>query len=860
MFTVFLGLVIVLGATEMLTKTLSNGMQVVVKKNTSNEAVAIYCFVKTGSLHEGKLLGSGLSHYVEHVVSSGTTTKRTEKEFMEIASRTGAVANAGTTYGSTSYNFLTNRENFSTGLQVIAEQMQFCVFDSTEVAREQQVIAKEIVRGFTSPFSKINLKYWETAYSQSNYRYPIIGLSDLFLRLQRQDLIDYYNRRYVPNNMVLVVAGNIDVDAALEEVEKAFSGFDRRPLEPILMPAQPVVLGTSEYLEEFEVLMPRVFINQTIPAPDLKDVYALNVVGDILINNDTAPMQKLFYEEQQLVNYFVSFTGVDMEINSGVLRIWLEAKDTSRVNDIVDTFYREMSKYQKGYFTQKQIDAAVHKFEAEILLKSRGASEECIYIGDSMVHYGVPDRDKIRMTYLKSLKPADLNRVVQKYYNPLNKFTFYALPQGQTAMLKSDSKASVAADAMTKTDLGKGLVLLHKQSTQYPIVNVTLSIPFSLYYGTEFDNGFTTFMLELLMKGSKKYSKDQITDWFEERSTQVNIREGSDAITFDFKCLVSDLDQMQKILIDAIQNPLFSDKDIDLLKTVYASYIKRISSDPGTIHNDYRKLSVYNSKRDQMSTSGKMALIQNITRKDVVDAFNKYIRAESMMVAIVGDLDQLQAAEVSSKFYNAFKRQGIDGTISLPQLAIKGKTYRQEYNFEAANIDIMMQGLTTTDPDYNTMLVIEALLNFGGKRLHEATRGKRDLVYASWFYNAANRRNGFCGISSQTSLEKMDKLQIVLEAELDRLINEPVSQKELTEAIAAQIKVIQNVINEDNAGTMAIAHERQGLGYDYPTVGIENLKKVTPADIQRVAKKYFSTRDVIISVPSSDVKRMVEQE
>ncbi|PKN77752.1 MAG: hypothetical protein CVU48_10585, partial [Candidatus Cloacimonetes bacterium HGW-Cloacimonetes-1] len=66
--------------------------------------------------------------------------------------------------------------------------------------------------------------------------------------------------------------------------------------------------------------------------------------------------------------------------------------------------------------------------------------------------------------------------------------------------------------------------------------------------------------------------------------------------------------------------------------------------------------------------------------------------------------------------------------------------------------------------------------------------------------------------------------------------------------------------NEDNAGTMAIAHERQGLGYDYPTVGIENLKKVTPADIQRVAKKYFSTRDVIISVPSSDVKRMVEQE
>ena len=76
---ILLGLALTLVAQEMLTKTLPNGMQVVVKKNTSNTSVGFFCFVKTGSIHEDEYLGKGLSHYLEHIVSGGSTKNHSEQ-------------------------------------------------------------------------------------------------------------------------------------------------------------------------------------------------------------------------------------------------------------------------------------------------------------------------------------------------------------------------------------------------------------------------------------------------------------------------------------------------------------------------------------------------------------------------------------------------------------------------------------------------------------------------------------------------------------------------------------------------------------------------------------------------------------
>ena len=150
-----LTIITIISAQELIHKTLPNGMEVVVKENKSNESVGFFCFVKSGSINEGKYLGAGISHYLEHVVSSGSTTHRTEEEYNKKAQEIGALVNAYTTPEMTVFHIIADKQNQDEAFAMLSEQMQFCIFDSTEVAREKGVILKEIVMRSTPTSSQI---------------------------------------------------------------------------------------------------------------------------------------------------------------------------------------------------------------------------------------------------------------------------------------------------------------------------------------------------------------------------------------------------------------------------------------------------------------------------------------------------------------------------------------------------------------------------------------------------------------------------------------------------------------------------------------------------------------------------------
>ena len=201
-------LIITLNANNMLQKVLPNGMQVVVKENRLNESVGFYCFVKTGSNNEGRFLGAGISHYLEHIVSSGSTKYRTEAEYQKLSQEMGALVNAYTSNVITAFHIEVGKQFEDLALEVISEQLTSSLCDSFEVAREKQVILKEIVMRSTSPMSKVYQRQNELVYPNSNNYYPVIGYPELFKTITRDELQEYYKERYAPNNMIFVVVLN----------------------------------------------------------------------------------------------------------------------------------------------------------------------------------------------------------------------------------------------------------------------------------------------------------------------------------------------------------------------------------------------------------------------------------------------------------------------------------------------------------------------------------------------------------------------------------------------------------------------------------------------------------------------------
>jgi len=848
-----------LGANEFTQKTLDNGMQVVIKRVPGESSINLSCFVITGSATEGRFLGSGISHYLEHVVSGGTTKMRAEEDYEELGKQIGALRNALTGRVFTRYFQTVNKEHYRTALRDLSEQMQFCSFDSMEVAREQQVIAKEIVHSYAPAARKLYQRFSEISNSDNNMQYPGIGYPDLFLKLSRQDLIDYYTARYVPNNMIFVVVGDIAPEEIISEVELAFEGFERKTLIPECIPTQAPVYGSREIIEEFEVQMPQIYIHQAMKDASPKELYALKASFMLLMNRENSPLIKLLKNEKQLINYLGSYTNTGRYDLNPSLTINLEVNGSEKVRETLDLLYCELAKYRKGYFKQEMLDKLISGMQANSILSDNPLHDQALLIGYSLINYGVLDVDMMTVENYSLLKPADLNAAVAKFLSPDNKLTFIGAPKDESSIIKAAKDKDVLASDLSLKDLGNGLDLIHRFNNAKPVVRGSIIVPALVFYESAETAGYIDFMANLLVKGSKKYPLEKLTNWLDERGAKLSSRANPAGIIIDFACLKKDLPEMQNIILDAIKNPLFSETEIQQRKQMLDAKAKRNIKNPTTVHEDFRNYSIFQSAKERLNNLESNSAIQKITATDLKALYKNYFKAPTAIITIVGDCEADQARDIARRIYASLDHKPIQGSLNIPELGIKNMVYSQEYPYEQAMIDINTIAPKSTDEDYYPMLAIYALLTFGNRRLHNATRGERDLSYTSHFTLASNPYSAYARVNSQTTREKLDELKSVLLGEMDRLINEPVSQEELSEAINDYIESIRNLMNDSSICDTSARFEFMGLGYNFVLKGKDKLSHVTPQDIMRVAKKYFSNRDVVISVPAQDVKRMINE-
>lgn len=849
---------VTLSAKDMIVKTLDNGMEVVVKKNTSNQSVGLFCFVKTGSIDEGKYLGTGISHYLEHIVSGGSTKLHSEEYYGNKEKEIGSMTNAYTTYDKTAFHMQVSKQYFSEALNMLSEHMMYCSFDSTEVSREKQVIAKEIVMRSTPPYFQMQQRYYEKIYSNSHYKYPVIGYVDQFLKLERDNLVDYYSRRYVPNNMIFVVSGNIDVDQCMAEIEETFSNFQRKNIISEYQPEEPTVIGSRSYTQEFDIQLPYVMINQMLTENDIQDYYALKAVIDILFSKQYSPLQVKLYQDLQLVNYMYSFVDLNQNSGSGRLMIGFEAKETAQLKEITDLLFTELKKYEKGYFTQEQLNTLIHKYEAENILKDATVEDECNEIGENMIQFGTPDIFNNMIDNMKKLKPEDLNYIVKKYFNPSSKYYFYAIPTGQSEQFTQNDRKTIES-ALSKKDIGNGITLFHKQNNQTPVVRFTMQLPISTDIENENNSGYLDTMAQMLLMGCKKYSIQEITDILENKAATINVSTSRDGISISFTCLKSDVELITDILINSLKSPIFSQEELELYKESQSADSQRNLSDPETLHSEFRSKIIYQDKRDALNSFERNEIIQKISRQDLISCYQNYFKSNIAMIAVVGDINTEEASDLANKIFSSIKHEQINMNTVPLKVTVQNRTFTQEYPFEQVNLDINMLSPTPNDQDYYVLKVILNILNGSNGRIFKATRGKNDLSYFAYASEITSSNYGQLRLTSQTSKEKTEELKNVLIDEINKLMTENVSQEEIDSAIDENQKQMENYITDKDISSFAIYYENLGLGYDYLFNSSEKLKKVKPEDIKRVANQYFKEKDIFISYPSENLKRLIEE-
>jgi zinc protease len=287
--------------------TLPNGLTLIIREDHSAPVVSAQAWCKAGSIDEGKWLGAGLSHCLEHMLFKGTSTRPASRIDQEVQ-EAGGYMNAYTSFDRTVYWINVPNTGAKVAIDILCDIMQNAALPEEELAKEMEVIRREMDMNQDDPHQRSARRLFETAYTKSPYRFTVIGYPDIFNDVRREDVSAYYKEKYAPNNVFFVVVGDINAAEVEEQIRAAFANTKARPLPPAVLPLEPPQTAAREITEEAPIEMGHFHFSWHIPELRHPDVPILDVLATLLGGGRSSRLYQQVREKQGLVNSVDAWT------------------------------------------------------------------------------------------------------------------------------------------------------------------------------------------------------------------------------------------------------------------------------------------------------------------------------------------------------------------------------------------------------------------------------------------------------------------------------------------------------------------------------------------------------------------------
>lgn len=285
--------------------TLENGLKIIVKEDHRAPVVVSQIWYKVGASDEPDGL-TGISHVLEHMMFKGTSVHK-NGEFSRIIAENGGRENAFTGTDYTAYFQQLEKSRLAIAFELEADRMHNLVLDDQEVAKELRVVMEERrLRTDDQPEALAYEHFMATAFTTHTYKNPIIGWMRDLEKLTTQDLRDWYQRWYVPNNATLVVVGDVDPREVIVLARKHFGAVPARKLERTRVPTEPPQKEIRRSRLSAPAQVPSLFMGYHAPAMSVRsddwEPYALMVLNGVLDGGGSARFERELVRKQQIAS------------------------------------------------------------------------------------------------------------------------------------------------------------------------------------------------------------------------------------------------------------------------------------------------------------------------------------------------------------------------------------------------------------------------------------------------------------------------------------------------------------------------------------------------------------------------------
>ena len=829
---------------------LKNGLTVYIIRDSRFPLVCTRLFVGTGSTNE-TAEQAGISHVLEHMVFKGTE-KRPKGQVARDVESLGGYLNAATSFDKTWFITDMPAKHWKTGMDVVKDMAFHPSLDPAELEAEKDVIVSELKGGDDTPTRRLFEDLQVAGLAHTVYGRPIIGFEKTIRAVTADDLRAYIRTWYQPQNMMLLVAGDIDPKAVLAHAEELFGDLKNDTILPEPAPVQLEGAAGGPRVEVTYGPWNKVYLGIALPAPALGDQRSidLDVLAYALGGDGTSQFYRKYRYEKQLVD---SISVGNMSLNRAGLFYMVAQLDADKVEPFWQEFTRDLAALDAGKITPDVIERARFNYEdgmdrASETLDGLTSWKATVQFelggpqGEANVRHALaavdsarlrqaqdlwlrPDQVRVRVLAPEKAKLPDLDAILQRNW---------------PAPAVERQKAAAAAEKVGKreiVDLGQGRTVILQPDRTIPYVSLEILRPGGNALLKPADQGLAQLTAATLTDGCGTRDLDAMERFVAERAASLSASAGVQSFTVSLTGPARFNADYFALLGDLLHKPTFAEKDVRRQADTLKAALVRRQDNPMSFMGS--KINGFLFPGGQPYGFDGLGTAENQDRfgPGDVQAFWKQQNAQPWILSVAGDSDREKvlafarslpvptapAVDVPQPTWGADKR--------LP-LSLPGR--------QQAHLLLAFHAVPLDHPDAPALMLLESVLSGQSGLLFNKLRDEQGLGYTVTAFYRSLPEAGFMAFYIGTTPRNLDVARqgfsgIIKDIKTDLLPAELLA-KGLNRMEGSYYRGRQSLgARADEAASERLLGQPQ----DFQKRLLEKAAKVTPEQLREVARKYL---------------------
>jgi len=853
-------------------RNLDNGLKVILREVHSSPVISTWIWYRVGSRDE---VGgcTGISHWVEHMMFKGS--RRFPKgAIMRAVNRQGGYLNAMTSYDFTAYYETLPSDRAELALCIEADRMNSASFDPEEVAAERTVVIAEREGAENEPQYVLAEEMSAAAFRVHPYHHQTIGWKADLLNITRDQLHAHYRQYYAPNNAILVIVGDFDVDAQLDLVSRYFGGLPQADLPTPAVRPEPPQLGERRVIVRMPGSAPLVRIVYHTPPVSHQDYLPLVVLDAILCGGKA--MFAFGGSQARSARLYRALVETELAASAGssyhpsldpfLLALGATVRNGREAAEVESALLAEIARLREEPVQERELAVAIRQTQAQFAYSSESVSSQALTLGflDIVDHH---QRMDTLLDELAEVTPQDLQRVARAYLTEDNRTVGTFLPttgQGDVGGAArggnngsplnpglyaglSGRRQPIGPETVVRRRLDNGIVVLAKENPASACVVVQGSIQAGSSHEGEATAGLASLTASMLRRGTREHTFQEINAALDDVGASLEFSSSRDDMSFGGRALADDFDLLVELLAEILAGPIFPEADLEKLRGQVTTRLGILETDTGYRADRAFMASLYAPDHPYARPpTGTRETLASLATQDLARFHGAYYHPETLIISLVGAVEVGRMIDKLAATLGQWRVEGPVRPRVLPPAETPGEIVTERVPIPGkAQVDLIwgVVGMVRSSPDYYPAVVANLVLGRLGLmgRLGQRVRDDQGLAY----YVTSTMR-GAPGphpwnIVAGVNPRDVDRAVASILEEVERLRDEPIADQELADSrtyLTGSLPL--HLETNEGVASLLLTIEEHGLGLDYLARYPEIIAGVSKEEIQRVTRKYLT--------------------